>query len=223
MTRRGLRAMAGLALLVALAGGCADDVGVALPVGTGNVLAGDNQTTILDPTTTSTEAHIAPDDSCHVDITGDVQASYDSRGGFSNISYGPWAPNSGTVVGISVDDTLFLLNCNRGDGMLVTFSLTAGHHLAARPATFSIRKADNEMGGYTDDPPVIQVSPFIGTGDFMYAVSADSTFTISEFDGEHIAGSFHVTVSEAKHGVFTDGLPPKTAVIDGTFDLKNPN
>lgn len=227
MTRRGLRTLSGLALLTALVGGCADDVGVALPAGTGNVLAGTDATSTAPTTgadtTTTVEPRIEPDDSCHVEITGDVHASYDSHGGFSNISYGPWTPTAGTVVGISVDDTLFMLNCNRGDGMLVTFSLSPGQHLAAEPQTFGIRKADNQMGGYTTDPPVIQVSPFIGTGDFMYAVSADSTFTISEFDATHVAGSFHVTVSEAKHGVRTDGLPPKTAVIDGTFDVKNPN
>jgi hypothetical protein len=166
---------------------------------------------------------ISPDDSCHVDISGDVSASYDSRGGFSNISYGPWVPSGGTVVGIDLDDTLFLLSCDGGDGLLVTFSLATGQHLAMEPATFSIRKADNAMGGYASDPPAIQVSPFIGTGDYKYAVSADSVFAISEFDGTHIAGDFRVTVSEAKHGTLSDGLPPKTAVISGTFDVKNPN
>jgi hypothetical protein len=224
MTRRALRTVAALALLTALVGGCGNGDSAAQRAATSTTQTDDPTTVIA--TTTTMVASLPPirsDDSCHVDISGDVSVSYDSRGGFSNISYGPWVPGGGTVVGITLDDTLFMLNCDRGDGLLVRFSLATGQHLAMQPATFSIRKADNVMGGYSNDPPPIEVSPFIGTGDYKYAVSQDSTFAITEFDDEHIAGSFRVTVSEAKRGVLSDGLPPKTAVIAGTFELKNPN
>ncbi|MCE9621274.1 MAG: hypothetical protein K8R99_02895 [Actinomycetia bacterium] len=175
-------------------------------------------------TVASSSGSVAADDSCHVDITGDVTASFDSPGGFSNISYGPWVPNtSGTVMGIALDDTFFIMNCQGPDDQLVTISLGLDQHLPMAPATFPIRKADNIFGGYDSNPPVIQVSPYIGSGDFFWAVSADSVFTITEFDAEHIAGNFQFYVSEAKNDIVTDSLPAKTAVITGTFNLKNPN
>ena len=42
-------------------------------------------------------------------------------------------------------------------------------------------------------------------------------------DAAHIAGNFQFFVSEAKNEVITDSTPAKTAVITGTFNLKNPN
>ena len=166
---------------------------------------------------------VAADDFCHVDITGDVTASFDSPGGFSNISYGAWIPASnGTVGGIAHDDTFFIMNCQGPNDQLVSVSIGLGQHLPMSPASYPIRKADNHFGGYDSNPPVVQASPFIG-GDFSWAISAESVFTITEFDESHIAGTFQFYVSEAQYFGTTDALPAKTAVITGTFNLKNPN
>ncbi len=166
----------------------------------------------------------ASDDFCHAEITGDVTATLDSGGGFSSISYGPWIPSSaGTIAGIALDDTFFIMNCSGAGGELVTMGTGTDQHLPMAPASYPIRKAENIFGGYDSNPPVIQASPFIGSGDFFWAISADSVFNITEFDASHIAGNFVFYVQEAKSDLITDGLPAKSAVITGTFNLKNPN
>ena len=206
-------------LLIAGAAGCSSDNGVT--TGPPATTAGD---TASGDTTVTPSGGVAADDFCHVDITGDVTASFDSPGGFSNISYGPWVPNTGaTVLGIALDDGFFIMNCQGPDDQLLSIGLGLDQHLPMAPGTFAIRKADNIFGGYDSNPPVIQVSPFIGSSDFFWAISADSTFTITEFDAAHIAGNFQFSVSEAKNEVITDSTPAKTAVITGTFNLKNPN
>ncbi|MGB8859095.1 MAG: hypothetical protein WCC60_07565 [Ilumatobacteraceae bacterium] len=164
------------------------------------------------------------DDSCHVDLSGDITAAYDSPGGTHQIVYGPWMPSSRTtIVAVRTDDSFFMMHCSDGNGLQVTFTVPAGQHLSMSPQLIPIREADNDFGGYGSDPPLIQVLPYIGAGDYMYAVSADSSFTIAAFDTTHIAGHFEVTVAEAKHTAMSDGLPPKTVTITGHFDLQNPN
>jgi hypothetical protein len=177
-----------------------------------------------DTTAGATSGTVSADDFCHVDITGDVTASFDSPGGYSSISYGPWVPTSGgTVAGITLDDSFFIMNCQGGEGELVSIGLGLDQHLPMAPASYPIRKADNIFGSYDSNPPVIQVAPYIGSGEFFWGVSAESVFTITEFDASHIAGNFQFFVSEAKNDFISDSLPAKTAVIVGTFNLKNPN
>ncbi|MEQ1872465.1 MAG: hypothetical protein ABL953_01960 [Ilumatobacteraceae bacterium] len=210
----------GIALLLATAA-CGSD-NAAIP--TDPVATEGPQATVPGVVDTTISSAVAADDSCHVDITGDVTASFDSPGGIYNISYGPWVPaSSGTVPGIALDDTFFIMNCQGSDGQLVSIGLNVGQHLPMAPASYPIRRADNILGGYDSNPPVFHVSPSIGFSDFTWAVSADSVFNIIEFDATHIAGTFQFFVAEAKNDVVTDGLPSKNAVITGTFNIKNPN
>ncbi|MBI4883149.1 MAG: hypothetical protein HY826_03760 [Actinobacteria bacterium] len=218
----------GLAIVTTLAG-CSSD-GTTLPTpadapaATSPSSLGDDGDVQVTTPPDNSSATIVTDDNCHVDITGDINASFDSGGGFSNIGYGPWVPGSAvTVAGVTLDDTFFILNCQGGEGELVSIGLGLDQHLPMTPANYPIRKADNIFGGYDSNPPVIQVSPYIGSGDFFWAISADSVFNITEFDATHIAGNFQFYVSEAKNDIVTDGLPAKTAVITGAFNIKNPN
>ena len=220
-----LGAYLGLALLTAITA-CG---GSATP-GAGDTASQPGETTsdtgavASDPPATSPGITTASDDFCRAEITGDVTATLESGGGISTISYGPWVPSSaGTVAGITLDDTFFIMNCSGPGGELLSIGLNLDQHLPMAPASYSIRKADNTLGGYDSNPPVIHVSPFIGSGDFVWAISADSVFNVTEFDATHIAGDFVLYVQEAKNDLVTDGLPAKSAVITGSFNLKNPN
>lgn len=174
--------------------------------------------------TTPPSGAVDPNDYCHVDITGDITASFDSGGGVYALAYGAWVPESAvTVPGLPLDDSYFIMNCSGPAGELITISLGTDQRLPMAPASYPIRRADNIFGGYDSNPPVIQVSPFIGSGDFFWAVSADSVFNITEFDADHIAGNFQFFVAEAKGGILDDGIPAQNAVITGTFNLRNPN
>ena len=210
----------GVALLLATAACGSDNAAIPTdPVATDGL-----QATVPGVVDTAGSTAVAADDSCHVEITGDVTDSFDSGGGFSNIGYGSWIPEtSGTVLGIALDDTFFIMNCQGGANQLISIGLSVDQHLPMAPASYPIRKADNILGGYDSNPSVIHVSPYIGSSDFFWAISADSVFNITEFDEQHIAGNFQFYVTEAKSDIVTDGLPAKSAVITGTFNIKNPN
>ena len=210
--RTGL-ALAGLAVL-ALAAGCSDDNKLTVPSmtlpGGVTVPAGNND---------------LPDGSldlgsCHVKVTGDVNAEWTAPGGASAMGYGPWVPQvPGVTMPIDMDEGFFILNC-QGDGEnYVGFMPMADGEIPMAPGTYTIEPAGNAFG--TSETGQMTTLLGLDGTETNWGPSEPGTLVITEFDADHIAGTFRLTVTDVLAKL--NGSSKGNAVITGEFEYSNPN
>jgi len=206
-TRSGL-AIAGLTVL-ALATGCSDDSkvslpdSVTLPAGGGDVPDGDLAM-----------------GSCHVTVTGDVTAEWTAPGGPSSVGYGPWVgQTAGVTMPIDMDAGYFILNC-QGDGEnYVGFMPVGENEIPMAPGTYTIQPADNAFGA-SEGGQMTTLLGLDGTAT-NWGPSQPGTLVITEFDDQHIAGTFTLQVTDVL--AHLNGSSKGNAVITGEFEYTNPN
>ncbi len=160
--------------------------------------------------------------SCHVNVTGDITADWTAPGGSAAVGYGPWIPPMpDATLGIDIDETFFILNCGGDDDEnYVGFMPLNSAAIPMQPATYTIPAATN-MIGTGDGNGMSVLITFEGT-DTNWGASGEGTLVITEFDDEHIAGTFMVPVTDVLAEM--SGEPSEgNAVVSGEFDFANPN
>ncbi|MEQ1702769.1 MAG: hypothetical protein ABMA25_21885 [Ilumatobacteraceae bacterium] len=238
-SRHALRILAGITLVSLTAVGCSSsDNGASVQPGTANSSAAtdgagaDTATSDAAPATdgapvtdgapsTAGAGEIDPSNNCHVDVTGAVTASWDSPGGYSAIGYGPWIPaGSAGSAPIALDETFFILNCTGTGNNYVGFGPNDLAAIPMTPATYPILPADNAFGG-TDAAHVMDVLLGLDGTDTNWGPSAEGTLVITEFDNEHIAGTFSIPITDVL--AHLTGTSKGDALVTGTFYYSNPN
>ena len=231
-SRHALRAFVGITLISFTAIGCSSsNDGASVLPGTAGTGAPSSDPASTDPasstepvdaTTPGTyEFVIDPENSCHVDVTGAVTASWDSPGGYSAIGYGAWIPAGSTgSAPIALDETFFILNCTGNGSNYVGFGPTAGSPIPMTPATYPILPADNAFSG-AETPHVMNVLLGLDGTDTNWGPSAEGTLVITEFDTAHIAGTFSIPITDVLARI--TGVSKGDALITGTFNYRNPN
>ena len=160
--------------------------------------------------------------SCHVKVEGDVTAEWTSPGGMSAVGYGPWVPAStGTLAGMPMDETFFILNCTGDGGNSLSFGPMVDVGIPMQPASYVIEPASNVFGTNENSKVSILVSFGGPAGATNWGPSEAGELVITEFDQNHIAGSFRLPITDllARFG----GTSLGNAVITGEFDYQNPN
>jgi len=149
--------------------------------------------------------------SCSVQVTGDDPAAWQVAATEDSITYGGWyskeardiAAQNSTVL----DESYFALTC-RGAGDR-SISFTGNGRVPQRPATYRFTlTADGATQSPRDRIAVVLSLPDAG----LLALGGNGTLTITEFDDEHIAGSFDLP--------FVDAVGA-AAQVTGSFDLIN--
>ena len=168
---------------------------------------------------------VAPSDetgSCHVSVTGDVNAEWTSPGGYSSVGYGPWTPTQpGVTMPMAMDETFFILNCV-GDGTnSLTLAPMADVAIPMQPATYVIEPATNAFGTSEDSKMSILVTFDGPAGETNWGPSEAGELVITEFDADHIAGTFRIPITDVLAKL--TGTSMGNAVITGEFNYKNPN
>lgn len=218
MKRHFAVAVAGMSLLSMLAA-CSDDKksvdltnqdGSSITLPGGATLPGDN-------TDSSGDTDLG---SCHVNVTGDVTADWSFGQDASSFGYGPWIPQTpGVTAPIVLDETYFVLNC-QGDGEnSLSFMANLDSAIPMQPATYTIPAATNAMG--TAETGMIAILlRFDGpAGETNWGPSADGQLVITEFDSNHIAGTFTVPITDVLAKL--SGTSMGNAVITGEFSYSN--
>ncbi len=157
---------------------------------------------------------------CHVRVEGDVTAEWTSPGGMSAVGYGPWAATTaGTIAGISLDESFFILNC-QGDGEnYVGFGPIGEATVPMQAATYTIEPGDNVFGA--SESGMMSVLIGLDGTNTNWGPSAQGQLVITEFDEHHIAGTFSVPVTDVLAQM--SGTSAGDAVITGEFEYTNPN
>ena len=157
---------------------------------------------------------------CHVKVEGDVTAEWTSPGGASSVGYGPWVPSAtGTIAGVNLDASFFVVNC-QGDGEnYVGFMPMGDAMIPMEPATYTIEAGDNVFGA-SEGGQMTTLLGLDGT-DTNWGPSAQGQLVITEFDANHIAGTFTIPVTDVLAGM--TGSSKGDAVITGEFSYTNPN
>ena len=157
---------------------------------------------------------------CHVKVEGDITAEWTSAGGASSVGYGPWVPSTtGTIAGISLDDSFFILNCQGEGDDYVGFMPLADTRIPMQPATYTIEAAANAFGA-SEGGLMSTLLGFEGSGT-NWGPSARGQLVITEFDANHIAGTFTIPVTDVLAQM--TGTSEGDAVITGEFNYSNPN
>jgi hypothetical protein len=148
---------------------------------------------------------------CHVDVTGDVQRSWDSPQNAGSLAVSYWlSQDERGVMGLSADDIFFIMNCQSDTGS-VSFTTTAGtnaDNFPMKPMTYVIASGGDQPG---------QVSMIVNfKDDSVWRASEHGTFDVTTFGNSHFAGTF-----QAKLAKLGDNMQYNagTATISGTFDL----
>lgn len=204
--------LSGVALLSLVAACGGDDGPLAVPDQPGT------DATIESPIDVGT-----PDSSlggCSATVTGDATAQWQSVGGASAVGYGPWyeGPEITTVLG-NTDESFFILNCDSGDGNFVGFVGQNEIPIPMAPATYDIAVGDSLFGSNASGPIGVLIS--LETTDTNWTLSGAGQLVITEFDAEHIAGTFTLPITDAFAEM--NGTSKGDAVLSGSFDLRNPN
>ena len=176
-----------------------------------------------DPASTEAETTTtvpAGEDSCTVNVTGDVNTSWTSGGGYSSVNYGAWIPPSGGSTPIALDDTFFVINCTGPGASYVGFAPSVGSHIPYEPATYTLPASDNLFGG-SSTPSVMEVLMGLDGTDTNWGPSAEGTLVITEFDENHIAGTFTIPIKDVLGHL--NEVDKGTAMITGEFNYQNPN
>ena len=177
---------------------------------------------VTEPADAGTTAPVAGGpDSCTVNVTGDVSASWVSPGGYSAVGYGAWIPSTpGVSSPIALDDTFFILNCTGPGDSYIGFGPSVGASVPLGPAIYPLLPADNVLGG-SATPSVMQVLIGLDGTNTNWGPSAEGTLVITAFDANHIAGTFTIPVTDML-AEFSDN-PQGDAIITGEFDYVNPH
>jgi len=159
--------------------------------------------------------------SCSVEITGDVNASFTSGGGYSAVGYGSWIPpEPGVSTPFELDGGFFLLNCIGPGDTYVGFGAALDADIPMAPATYPIVPATTALGG-SDIPHQIDILVGIDGSDTNWGPTEGGSLVITEFDADNIAGTFTVPITDVLASI--TGENQGNAMITGSFNFANPN
>lgn len=225
MNRHTTLASAGAALLLALTA-CSSDGDKSQPSSSGGAGATLPAEATVPGESTAPAITIPPGltemGSCHVKVEGDVTAEWTSPGGMSAVGYGPWTPPSaGTIAGLPMDETFFILNCVGEGTNSLNFMPNTGIGIPMQPATYVIQPASNAFGT-SEDGQITVIVGFDGpAGTTNWGPSEPGELVITAFDADHIAGTFRIPITDVLATL--TGASMGNAVITGEFDYQNPN
>lgn len=160
--------------------------------------------------------------SCHVKTEGDVTAEWTMGQDASSFGYGPWIPQTpGVTAPIVLDETYFILNCP-GDGEnSLSFTANLDSAIPMQPATYTIPAATNALGTAETGMISILLRYDGPAGETNWGPSADGQLVITEFDANHIKGTFTVPITDVLAKL--NGSSMGNAVITGEFSYTNPD
>jgi hypothetical protein len=151
--------------------------------------------------------------SCKVQITGDVNKSWEASQTQGTLLLSQWLSSSDReLMSIAADEDSMILNCSTDAGT-ANFSTTSGTTSALfpkAPGTYVIA-----TGGLGSDKPG-QIGVLVNTKDkLLWKTSEPGAFTIKSFGGGKFAGSFTVKLVT----YLDSGSTHSSATMTGTFDL----
>lgn len=228
MKRHTALAMSGICLLSLLAA-CSDDKKSTLfPDQEGNEITLPEGVTLPDGSGDGSDGGITVPagnndlGSCYVKVEGDVTAEWTSGGGYSAVGYGPWTPQAGgTIAGMAMDETFFILNCVGDGSNSLTFAPMADVGVPMQPTTFVIEPATNALGTSENTTMSILITFDGPAGQTNWGPSAAGELVITEFDADHIAGTFRIPITDVLAKL--SGTSMGNAMVTGEFNYKNPN
>lgn len=156
---------------------------------------------------------------CKVDVTGGVTTSFTGPGGNAAFGYGPWYPEgvNPAAMDVALDETFFILNCIGEGSDFVGFVTNTGESIPMAPGTYVLEPSDGGLGLSSEGT----LTPVIGFTNSAtnWGIAAASELVITEFDDEHIAGTFTLQVADV---LAADGAGEGTATVTGEFEFRNP-
>lgn len=169
--------------------------------------------------------------SCSATVSGDVSAEWTGNGGAAAVGTDYWYTEDELREQYeffgdesrSFDDVyasgepitaLLLLNCGTSAPSVSFYpsNATTKDHVPFGPGSYEIAGGGDILGSADAEPGVF--TALLSLDDDAVWGSTGGTFEITEWNAEHIAGTFSFGITEG----FAD--PARTAQVDGTFDFR---
>jgi len=218
MKRHAVLTISSLAVLSLLAA-CSDDTKGSTPVLPGATEAVADGASL--PASGDTGAVVdAAAGSCNVTVAGALTSDWTVPGVSGSVGYGPWIGNPGITTAMgAIDETFFILNCADDTGNYVGFMTQNEAKIPMEPATYTI-SMDSSVLSNTGEGTMVSVVTLAGS-ETNWTLSADGQLVITEFDEQHIAGTFTLPMTDALATL--TGTSAGDVVVSGEFNYANLN
>ncbi|HUC32850.1 MAG TPA: hypothetical protein VMS14_05565 [Ilumatobacteraceae bacterium] len=151
---------------------------------------------------------------CNVKVTGDVESEWTTPGGGITAAYGLWFPESMRDPS-TPPENYFVINCTGEGSDYVGFVATGdGPGVPMQAATYTLPEGTGGLAAGPDDPVDVIIGLNGPNNMSVWDTGPGATLVITEFDENHIAGTFTIPVIDNNAGT-------GTATITGEFDLAN--
>jgi len=158
--------------------------------------------------------------SCNVTVAGALTSDWTVPGVSGSVGYGPWIGNPGITTAMgAIDETFFILNCADDTGNYVGFMTQNEAKIPMEPATYTI-SMDSSVLSNTGEGTMVSVVTLAGS-ETNWTLSADGQLVITEFDEQHIAGTFTLPMTDALATL--TGTSAGDVVVSGEFNYANLN
>lgn len=152
--------------------------------------------------------------SCTVQVEGDVTAEWTSPGGYDALNMGYWLGEDNPL---AEDAMYWIVNCI-GPGtsalnLLAVDDVTEAD-IPFGPKTLTVR------AGLEGDGELTQLLVLDGD-DAVWELESPGVVDVTDFDDEHIAGTFELRYRDQLADVTGD--PERHITVTGSFDYANPN
>ena len=155
---------------------------------------------------------------CHVKVTGVIESEWTTPGGGVTAAYGHWVPEAMQDPATSPEN-YFVINCTgEGQDYVGFIGSGEGPGVPMQPATYALPEGSIGISGGAEFPVDVLVG--LNGPDTVWETGVGATLTITEFDEDHIAGTFTIPVVDGLADM--TGVDNGTATITGEFDLANP-
>jgi hypothetical protein len=154
-----------------------------------------------------------------VKVTGDVESEWTSNGGTMAVGYGPWLPESMQDPAYPADETYFIINCIGEGSDYIGFLATGdGPGVPMEATSYNLPVGTGGLSAGTQD--AVEVIIGLNGPDTVWDTDMGAVLVITEFDEDHIAGTFTVPVVDGLADM--TGVDNGTATLTGEFEFANP-